>query len=248
MATPSHTLLLGPSGGVGRAVEGALRREGVRVSAIGRRANEAFQGWHASVAFERASWGELYTRCEHEVGQPIDSVVYAAGTGAFGRAEAIPQQNAREVFEVNFWALSAAAVALSRHWAKEKRSGTFIGVLSIAARRAVPYEAYYGASKAAAARFLEVLDLEQQHGARFLALYPGMLDTPFRARMEWFGEKPPPSGPGNPPEIVARAVLRMLRGSTQRAVLGWRENAIDLADRISPRLYDEMVLRRRMRR
>jgi gluconate 5-dehydrogenase len=245
---PSHSLVVGASGGVGRAVARTLRAEGSRVSSVGRRAPPGHDGWHATVDFATAAWGDLLAQAEASVGAPIDAVVYAAGTATFGRADAIPQASARETFEVNFWTLSAAAVAASRYWVRASRPGVFVGVLSIAGRRAVPYESYYGASKAAAARFLEVMDLEHGGAQRFLAVYPGLLDTRFREATPWHGMAPPPAGRASDPVLVANAVLRLLRGAPQRAVVGWRENAIDLADRLTPGLYDRLVLRRRVKK
>jgi hypothetical protein len=40
----------------------------------------------------------------------------------------------------------------------------------------------------------------------------------------------------------------MLAGRRTPAVLGFRERAIDLADRVSPALYDKLVLRQRTRK
>lgn len=248
MPLDRHTIVIGASGGVGRSVARVLREARARVSSLGRRPPPGFEGWHASIDFASADWEALYARAEDGAGAAVDSVVYAAGTAVFGRAEAIPVASARDTFEVNFWALASAAVSASRYWAARRRRGTFIGVLSIAGRRAVPFESYYGASKAAAARFLEVMDVEHAGASRFVAVYPGLLDTPFRSTMGWHGMDPPSSGRASDPVIVANAVARLLRGEAQRPVLGWRENAIDLVDRVRPGLYDKLVLRRRIKK
>jgi short-subunit dehydrogenase len=116
------------------------------------------------------------------------------------------------------------------------------------ARRAVPFEAHYAASKAAAARFIECLHLEHEgDGLRFVPVYPGMLRTPFRTEAEWFGLAPPGGG-GADARGAARAIVAVLRGRRRSRVIGWRERAIDLADRVSPALYDRAVLRRRVLR
>lgn len=248
MSHPHHTILIGASGGVGRSVARVLREQRSLVSSLGRRPPQGFDGWHASIDFASADWEELYARAEAGAGAPVDSVVYAAGTAVFGRTEAVPVPSARDTFEVNFWALASAAVSASRYWAAQQCCGTFVGVLSIAGRRAVPFESYYGASKAAAARLLEVMDVEHAGTSRFLAVFPGLLDTPFRDAMGWHGMEPPAPGRASDPAIVANAVARLLRGQAQRPVLGWRESAIDLADRVRPGLYDKLVLRRRLKK
>jgi short-subunit dehydrogenase len=142
----------------------------------------------------------------------------------------------------------AAALAAATLWAAPRR-GTFVSVSSISARRAVPFESYYCASKAACARFLDGLELEQPDGRlRFVSVYPGRLRTAFRAKADWYGLPADPAfGVGGDPARVAGSILSVLDGGSSR-IIGARERAIDLADRISPRLYDRLVLRARVRR
>ncbi len=131
------------------------------------------------------AWPLLYEAAA--AGGPLDSIVYAAGVGTFGRTRVIPPAEARAAFDVNFWAVAGAACAAVDRWARDATPGCFLAVLSIAGRRAVPFEAYYGASKAAAARFLEALQLEVPSSIRLVAACPGMIRTPFRSRAAWRG-------------------------------------------------------------
>ena len=57
---------------------------------------------------------------------------------------------------------------------------------------------------------------------------------------------PAASGSGVTAEDVAQTVCAFVEGRRARTVLGWRESAITLADRLLPGAYDRL-LERRMR-
>src|SRR5262249_39113165 len=171
------------------------------------------------------------------------------GAGGYGIRGLCPRERARSIFELNFWASANAAKSVAEHWAQTQRRGTFVAVLSIVALRAVPFEAYYSASKAAAARFLQCLDFEYApKGIRFVSAFPGTLNTPFRETADWYGIEPSFADQGADVQRTARAILKLLEGSRSARVIGWRERIIYLADRLAPGLYEHLILRRRAER
>jgi len=94
--------------------------------------------------------------------------------------------------------------------------------------------------EAAAARFLECLQLEYAHKhIESRALFPGMLSTPFRSQSEWYGLKPVPAEKGAPFKKLQRR-LSSCEEQAQLKVIGWRERSIDLADRFC---RDSMIVR-----
>src|SRR5262249_17948017 len=120
-----------------------------------------------------------------------DVLVYAAGIAAMGRAVAVPPADARAVFEVSFWGLERAVRAVYPAMSR-RGAGAIVAILSLAGVRAVPFEAHYGAAKAAAARYLEALALEAaQAGVRVGFLAPGLVETGFLERATWHGMVPP---------------------------------------------------------
>ncbi|GEM_PF-5191600 len=243
-----HAIVVGASGGVGKLVADGLLASGVRVSTVGR-VRPATDGWHYACAdIARADWRDIYAESERHGGEPLDAMVFVAGDATFGRTSSVPESRAREVFEANFWAPAQAATAAERLWEPPRR-GTFVSVSSISARRGVPFEAHYCASKAALARFLHALTLEQPDGRlRFLSVYPGRLRTAFRTKADWHGVPADPAPrAGSDPAVVAQAVLAVLAGRVGWRVIGIRERAIDLIDRVSPALYDRYVLGPRVR-
>jgi NAD(P)-dependent dehydrogenase (short-subunit alcohol dehydrogenase family) len=244
-----HAVVVGASSGVGKLLVDALLSQEVVVSTVGRTPPPRPPAWHRQCAdVAGLDWAAVYADAERHAGVAIDAVVYVAGDATFGRASAIPRARARQLFEANYWGPVAAATAAEHLWADARR-GSFVSVSSISARRAVPFEAHYCASKAACARFLDALGLEHPDGRlRFTSVYPGRLRTSFRGKADWYGAPPDPAPTqGSDPSIVVHAILRVLAGRAGLRVLGARERAIDLVDRLSPSLYDRLVLRRRVR-
>lgn len=243
----SHAIVVGASSGIGAAIGAALRARGDRVSGLARRACDAAD---ESFACDVAVEGELeaaIARATERHGAPR-MLVYAAGFAAMGSTLDVPADAARRTFDVTFWGLDRAVRATVPEM-RARGDGAVLAVLSLAALRAVPHEAYYAAAKAAAARYLDCLAHEvEPDGVRVRYVCPGFIDTGFLEKSAWFGMDPPRvQGSGVTPEDVARAALELLDGRRRGRVIGWRERAIALGDRVAPGLYDA-ILRRRARR
>jgi len=243
-----HALVFGASSGIGKAIVAELSERGWSVSALARRTGVA----HAARSLacdvtDDASVADAVAAATAAGGEP-SLVVYSAGAGVAGRTTAVPAEVAREAFEVNFWGMERVVRHVYPPMAR-RRAGSIVLVSSIAALRAVPYEAHYAASKAASARFIECLALEaEEHGVHVAWVAPGYVPTGFLERSGWYGiDRPVVSGSGVTPGDVAREVVASVEGRRHRTLLGWRENAIALADRVLPGAYDRL-LRARMRR
>lgn len=243
-----QVLVVGGNGRLGSALVEQLLDRQLAVVVAGRTTSDNRRIRHSYVIdASSVEWRSFYATVEKDSGLLIDGVIFVAGTAAYGRTVLFPPERARTIFELNFWGCTTAAKLIADHWAEAQRPGKFVAVLSIVARRAVPFEAYYSASKAAAARFLECLDLEYApRHIRFLSAFPGVLNTPFRRQAEWYGIEPTFGDRGADVRRTARAIQQLLEGSRNARVIGWRERAIDLADRLVPGLYDRTVLRRRV--
>lgn len=245
-----NVLVVGGAGGLGGALVAQLAGRGLGVAVAGRSpARDPRVRCSETIDARTVDWSALYERTEAALGAQLDAVAFVAGGAVYGRTALVPAQQARDVFELNFWALGAAAIAAAERWSGRGQTGaTFLAVLSLVARRAVPFESHYAASKAAAARFLECLDLEySQRGVRFVSACPGTVRTSFRRRAQWHGLTPPAEDDGASVERTAGELLALLEGRRRSRVIGWRERSIDLADRLLPGLYDRAVLRRRVR-
>jgi short-subunit dehydrogenase len=238
-----HAIVIGASSGIGEAIARALRERGAKVSGLARRACTAVD---ASFTCD-VTKPDLATAIERatEMLGPPRYVVYAAGLAAMGKTLDVPVDAARASFEVNFWGLDRA-VRATLPGMRAHGEGAIVAVLSLAALRAIPHEAYYAAAKAAAARYLDTLAHEAEpDGVNVSYVCPGFIDTGFLEKSAWFGMQPPRvRGSGVTPGDVARAVVAMLEGKRRARVLGWRERAITLGDRFAPGLYDALLKRR----
>ena len=241
-------LIVGGGGGLGSALVKTLLDRDYKLVVTGRtKPVDARVLKFYPIDASSVDWQSLYTSIEQDTGAPLDAVIFVAGTGVFGKTAVIPLERARQTLELNFWACTTAARAAAEYWDNKKRAGKFVAILSLVARRAVPFEAYYSASKAAAARFLECLQFEYGHkNIEFVAAFPGLLRTPFRRQTDWYGLQPAFTDEGADPDKTAHAIIKLLEGRRRARVIGWRERSIELADRILPGLYDRAVLRKRV--
>jgi short-subunit dehydrogenase len=242
----SHAIVAGGSSGIGRAIGEALRARGDTVSNLSRSAAPASAA-DASYPCDVTSAGEVSAAVDRawtEQG-PCDLLVYAAGVPAMGRTLDVPEQEARRCFEVNFWGLDRVVRAVLPRM-KERGRGAVLVISSLVALRPVPFEAYYAASKAAAVRYLGCLAHEARPaGVSVHALHVGLVRTGFFER-GWHGMPVPDvKGSGVQPEDVARAALALVASGKESAVLGWKERAIVLGDRVAPGLYDRVLRLRR---
>ena len=203
----SHAIVVGASSGIGLSIAEALRARGYAVSNLARRA--APQGSvDTSYACDVTSTDEVRSAVGRAISThgPCDVVVYASGVPAMGRTTDIPEEDARRCFEVNFWGLDRVVRAVLPAMMELRRS-SILAVSSLVALRAVPFEAYYAASKAAVARYLGCLAHEARKGnVRVQALHIGLIDTGFFERGGWHGMAVPSvRGSGVTPADVAQA-------------------------------------------
>ncbi len=241
MNTPRHVLIVGASSVLAQAVTADLLRRNILVSRLGRTRPDNDIPFE-EVDYHTADWPAVLGKLATPT--PIDAILHVPGRVAFGPALDIPSDEARQIFEANFWLMSNVATAAARHWLARKQQGDFWAVSSIAALRAIPSESYYAASKAAATRWLECLDLENRmHGLRFRSFHPGKFSSPFRSRAAKHGLFRETPGAGTDVAAIAQIMAEAIATRRPAHVIGWRENIIFLADRLVPGLYDRWLIR-----
>jgi short-subunit dehydrogenase len=238
-----HAIVFGGSSGLGAAIGVALRARGLVVTSLARRGAPEGAA-DASVTCdvtERASVAEAVTTAERRQG-PCDVMIYSSGAAAMGRTLEIPRDAARACFDVNVWGFDEAVRAVLPGMV-ERRSGVLFLVSSIVALRGVPHQAYYAASKAAAARYAGCLAHEvRASNVRVKSLHVGLVDTGFFERGGWWGMAVPAvKGSNVSPTDVAKEAVRLLESSDDERIVGWKEKAIALGDRIAPSLYDRFL-------
>jgi short-subunit dehydrogenase len=114
------------------------------------------------------------------------------------------------------------------------RSGTLVGVASIAGFRGIPGSGAYSASKAAAISYLESLRVELRgSGIAVVTICPGWIATPLTAK------NPYPMPFMLAPEKAARLIARAIARRRRFYVLPWQMAAVGRLLRFLPRpVYD----------
>jgi NAD(P)-dependent dehydrogenase (short-subunit alcohol dehydrogenase family) len=224
-APNARAIVVGASSGIGAALVRELVRDGHRVAALARRGEE-LEKLRAECGPERVLARVHDVRREAEVPGlfeelvralgGLDLLVYAAGImPKIGPLEFDTETDA-EILAVNVLGAMAWCNPAAEFF-QSKRSGTIVGIGSIAGDRGRRGNPAYGASKAALAHYLEALrNRLSEHGVRVCTIKPGFVETPMTA------------GLGRLPGIVtaeaaARTIVRYARrGSGVRYVpLRW---------------------------
>jgi NAD(P)-dependent dehydrogenase (short-subunit alcohol dehydrogenase family) len=172
-------LVTGASSGIGEAVSRDLAQRGHDVVGVSRR-GEAPAGVHAARMDvdddESVRAGIADLLAEHG---RLDVVVNAAGYGLSGPVETTTLAEARSQVETNFWGtVRVTREALPALRAAE--SGLIVNVSSLAGVFALPFQAYYTASKFALEGWSEALAYEvAPFGVDVTLVQPGNISSDF---------------------------------------------------------------------
>ncbi|MFN8113192.1 MAG: SDR family oxidoreductase [Solirubrobacterales bacterium] len=172
-------LVTGASSGIGAAVARDLAERGHAVVGVSRR-GEAPAGVHAARMDvdddESVRTGIAGLLAEHG---RLDVVVNAAGYGLSGPVETTTLAEARDQLETNFW----GTVRVTREALPALRragSGLIVNVSSLAGVFALPFQAYYTASKFALEGWSETLAYEvAPFGVDVTLVQPGNISSDF---------------------------------------------------------------------
>lgn len=174
-------LVTGASSGIGLAAARAMAERGYVVYGLSRRGVGASEvrPLLADVTDETAVFA-VVERIRQECGR-LDVVIHSAGFGISGAAEFTETVAARQQLEVNFFGaatVNRAVLPLMR----QQGAGRIIHVSSVAAMVAIPFQAYYSASKAAIQSYSLALANEvRPFGISVCAVMPGDICTGFTA-------------------------------------------------------------------
>lgn len=219
--------LTGASSGIGLAIAKALSAQGHDVWATARdtRRIPRLPGLHA-VALDlsrRDSLGEIFRAAWHDA-ERFDVVINNAGSGYFGKAEALSSDEFQRNFQVLvFGQIELMHLALEAM--RQQGGGLVINVSSLASRLPVPFMAAYNAAKAAFAAYTMSLQLElPDDKVKLVDLQPADINTGFndamakgemtdtRVRRTWdAADRNMKAAPS--PELIARHVLKLIEAA-----------------------------------
>lgn len=168
----SVAIVTGGTSGLGAAIAGLLRAQGMIVVTVSRREEAEVRG-DAS----REDTVQRAVAHAESLGD-ISLLVNCAGIGVFGGAGSYVEQDVREVLDANLVAMILFCDELFPRFTRD--GGTILNVLSTASLVAKPGESVYCAAKWGARGYTEVLQMEAKGTlARVISVAPGGMQTPF---------------------------------------------------------------------
>jgi NAD(P)-dependent dehydrogenase (short-subunit alcohol dehydrogenase family) len=245
-------VIMGASSGIGRATALQFAKRGAKLVVSARSApgltslvTEIREGRGEVTAMpaDVASFEQVQAIAERaiEAYGRLDTWVHLAAVSVYAPFEQTTPGEFRQVIDVNLLGQVHGAWAALPHLRREGR-GALIHVSSVEAKRALPLQSAYAASKHGVEGFLEALRLELQHEGVPISVtnvMPASIDTPLftRARSK-LGVKPRGLGPLYQPNLVAEAILYAAEHPIRDLVVGGAGQAILLLQRLSPALAD----------
>jgi hypothetical protein len=148
------------------------------------------------------------------------------------------------VIDVNLMGQVYGAMAALPH-IKREGGGALIHVSSMGAKRSIPLQSAYCASKHGIDGFLESLRVELRREKLPISVtqvMPATINTPFfdKARTK-LGVKPVAPPPIYQPGIVSEAILHAAENPARDVVVGGAAKALILGQAVSPRLLDFLL-------
>jgi len=172
-------VVTGASGGIGRATALALAARGYRVFNFSRT-----DGGHSDIEHIKtdvcaesevaASFACVLEKCGH-----INVVVNNAGFGISGAIEFTDAQDARRMFDVDFFG-ALTVMQQASGIMRRQGYGTIINISSVAAVFSIPFQGFYSAAKAGINSLTLALKNElAPFGVNVCAIMPGDVKTGF---------------------------------------------------------------------
>jgi NAD(P)-dependent dehydrogenase (short-subunit alcohol dehydrogenase family) len=186
MQTWNRALVIGASSGIGKALAEQLLQQGVSVAMIARRkepmeaiismggTGKAFVYQHDVTDYDKTE--SLFQQITHDLGG-LDLVIYASGVMPSVEEHEYSFAKDREMVEVNVLGAFAWLDEAAKRF-EQTKSGTIVGISSVAGDRGRRGNPAYCTSKAALTTFLESLrNRLSRYGINVVTIKPGFIDT-----------------------------------------------------------------------
>jgi NAD(P)-dependent dehydrogenase (short-subunit alcohol dehydrogenase family) len=250
-------VLMGASSGIGR--ESALRfaRKGAKVVVSAR----GEEGLGSLVEEIRSEGGEAIAvpadtsefeqvkavadRAVEEYGR-LDTWVHLAAVGLFAAFEETTPEEFGRVIDVNLTGQVYGAMAALPH-IKRGGGGALIHISSMGAKRSIPLQSAYCASKHGIDGFLDTLRTEVRRTKLPISVtnvMPATINTPLfdQARTK-IGVKPVAPPPIYQPDVVVDAIVFAAENPVRDLIVGGAAKALILGQKLAPRLVDALMVR-----
>ena len=177
-------IITGGSSGIGKAAAALFAGKGYKVYELSRSGSGTETVRHLTADMtDEASVRAAVEAVLREEGR-VDVLVCNAGGGISGAVEFTDTAAAQRLFDLNFFGALRCIRAVVPHM-RQRRGGSIVCLSSVAAPLAIPYQAFYSASKAAINDLVLALRCElRQFGVRVSGIMPGDVRTGFTAMRE----------------------------------------------------------------
>ena len=177
----------------------------------------------------------------------IDILINNAGVGLYASSWCASDDEARQLFELNFFApldLIRRVVPVMR----KHRSGCIVNVSSIAGKMTLPWLSLYSASKYAICSLTDGLRMElRSSGIRAIAVCPGYVRTDFQRHVIGAARAPGAVAQSRFLLISARqcaeAIARGVESDARTVVTPWTGWLAVAFARLFPRVFDSQLVR-----
>ena len=173
----------------------------------------------------------------------IDVWVASASVFSYGSVEDTPDEVRDRIIETNLTGHMRAARAVLPHF-RAAGHGTIVFVGSLYSQVAGPYVSSYVAAKHGLLGFARSLRQEMvgHRGIRITIVLPASIDTPIYQRAaNYTGRTPFPLPPVVSADRVARAIVRIARGSRHEVGVGAAQFVTRPLQFLAPRVYDRFI-------
>ncbi len=176
--------LTGGSSGIGLQTALALKNAGCTVYEMSRKDVDHPGIFHLSGDVTKPETIRAAVDAVLEKEGRIDILVNNAGFGISGAIEFTTPEEARKQMDVNFFGMVNVCAAVLPHM-RAAGAGRIVNLSSVAAPIAIPFQAFYSASKAAINAYSQALANEvRPYGVTVCAVMPGDIRTGFTAARE----------------------------------------------------------------
>ena len=187
---------------------------------------------------------ELAHERAHEAFGGFDTWVNNAGASAYGQIVDVPLEDARQIFETNYWGTVHGSLVAARHFREAGAGGAIVNVGSVLSDRAFPLQGHYSASKHAIKGFTDALRMElmkEDVPVSVTLIKPNATDTPYTDHAANYMDREPvfPT-PAYAPEVVARAILSAAETPVRDVTVGAKDGVMAALGMVAPALVDRL--------